>query len=122
MRIEKITLLIVLFVLSFSLFGSEPVVSIGVVMEPLTLDPALAMDNASLEAVHNLFDTLTVYNPATSRVEPSLAVSWRHSTDGKEWVLQLRKGSSSKTERPSTPMRWSSPFKDTSIPGSPSAE
>lgn len=92
MRIEKITLLIVLFVLSFSLFGSEPVVSIGVVMEPLTLDPALAMDNASLEAVHNLFDTLTVYNPATSRVEPSLAVSWRHSTDGKEWVLQLRKG------------------------------
>ena len=34
MRIEKITLLIVLFVLSFSLFGSEPVVSIGVVMEP----------------------------------------------------------------------------------------
>jgi oligopeptide transport system substrate-binding protein len=58
--------------------------------EPETLDPALATDRASLDAIANLFVGLTRYDPATGAVLPSLATHWEISPDGLIYTFRLR--------------------------------
>jgi oligopeptide transport system substrate-binding protein len=49
--------------------------------EPPTIDPALATDTTSVDAIRNLFVGLTQFNPDTGEVEPYLATDWEESTN-----------------------------------------
>jgi peptide/nickel transport system substrate-binding protein len=54
-------------------------------------DPATEYSNGII-AMSNMYQTLTHYNPVTHQVEPLLATSWTHSSDGLTWTFQLRHG------------------------------
>ncbi len=55
-----------------------------------TLDPTLAADGPSIEAVENLFLGLTDNDPVTGAVVPELATDWTVSDDGLTWTFNLR--------------------------------
>lgn len=57
----------------------------------VTLDPALAQDEASYQVIYNLFEGLVRLKPGTNEIEPCLAEAWRVSPDGLEWTFYLRK-------------------------------
>ncbi|HYS33817.1 MAG TPA: ABC transporter substrate-binding protein [Streptosporangiaceae bacterium] len=54
-------------------------------------DPATEYSNGII-AMSNMYETLTRYNPVTHGVDPLLATSWSHSSDGLTWTFQLRHG------------------------------
>ena len=54
-------------------------------------DPATEYSNGII-AMSNMYQTLTHYNSVTHQVEPLLATSWTHSSDGLTWTFQLRHG------------------------------
>ncbi|HUB39726.1 MAG TPA: ABC transporter substrate-binding protein [Streptosporangiaceae bacterium] len=54
-------------------------------------DPATEYSNGII-AMSNMYQTLTHYNPVTHQVDPLLATSWTHSSDGLTWTFQLRHG------------------------------
>src|SRR5499427_5501688 len=54
-------------------------------------DPATEYSNGII-AMSNMYETLTRYNPVTHKVDPLLATSWSHSSDGLTWTFQLRHG------------------------------
>ncbi len=59
--------------------------------DPKTLNPALAQETTSTNAIGDLFLGLTKINLKTMEVEPSLAERWEVSEDGKVWIFYLRK-------------------------------
>jgi len=54
-------------------------------------DPATEYSNGII-AMSNMYETLTRYNPVTHQVDPLLATSWSHSSNGLTWTFQLRHG------------------------------
>lgn len=58
--------------------------------EPGSVDPALASDQAALDATVNLFVGLTRYDPETLEVLPYLATEWEVSEDGLVYTFYLR--------------------------------
>jgi oligopeptide transport system substrate-binding protein len=63
-------------------------------VEPPTLDPALAIDQASVDVIRNMFVGLTQFNPDTGDVEPYLATEWVQGEDAdgnQTWTFTLRK-------------------------------
>src|SRR5258708_9173608 len=54
-------------------------------------DPATEYSNGII-AMSNMYETLTRYNPLMHTVDPLLATSWSHSSDGLTWTFQLRHG------------------------------
>jgi peptide/nickel transport system substrate-binding protein len=54
-------------------------------------DPATEYSNGII-AMSNMYETLTRYNPVTHTVDPLLATSWSHASDGLTWTFQLRPG------------------------------
>src|SRR5262249_548667 len=54
-------------------------------------DPATEYSNGII-AMSNMYETLTRYNPVTHAVDPLLATSWSHSSDGLTCTFQLRQG------------------------------
>ncbi len=54
-------------------------------------DPATEYSNGII-AMSNMYETLTRYNPVTHTIDPLLATSWSHSSDGLTWTFQLRHG------------------------------
>jgi peptide/nickel transport system substrate-binding protein len=68
------------------------VVRSGSLREPDRIDPAQVWDDTSSFYVNNIFDTLVRLDPQTMKIEPSLAVSWQASQDGRTWTFQLRRG------------------------------
>jgi peptide/nickel transport system substrate-binding protein len=54
-------------------------------------DPATEYSNGII-AMSNMYQTLTHYNPVTHQVDPLLATSWSHSSNGLTWTFQLRHG------------------------------
>lgn len=68
------------------------VVRSGSLREPGGIDPAQVWDDTSSFYVNNIFDTLVRLDPRTMKIEPSLAVSWQASRDGRTWAFQLRRG------------------------------
>ncbi|MCO7175299.1 ABC transporter substrate-binding protein [Sporolactobacillus kofuensis] len=59
-----------------------------------SLDPAVVTDGESFRVTQNIFDTLVAYDykNQTTEVKPSLATSWKISSDGKTYTFNLRKG------------------------------
>ena len=54
-------------------------------------DPATEYSNGII-AMSNMYQTITHYNPVTHQVQPLLATSWTHTSDGLTWTFQLRHG------------------------------
>jgi peptide/nickel transport system substrate-binding protein len=54
-------------------------------------DPATEYSNGII-AMSNMYETLTRYNPVTHQVDPLLATSWSHSSNGLTWTFNLRHG------------------------------
>ncbi len=68
------------------------VVRSGNVFDPRGMDPARVWDETSSFYVVNIFDTLVRLDPRTLTIQPSLAVSWDTSADGRTWTFRLRRG------------------------------
>ncbi len=61
--------------------------------EPPTIDPSLATDTTSVDVIHNLFVTLTQFDPVTGALSPYLATSWESGEDAdgnQTWTFHLR--------------------------------
>ena len=72
--------------------AADRVIRSGSLVEPSAIDPAQVWDDTSSFYVCNIFDTLVRLNPQTMKIEPSLAVSWETSRDGRTWTFNLRRG------------------------------
>jgi peptide/nickel transport system substrate-binding protein len=82
-----------LFILAMAApLAAERVVRSGSLFEPVAIDPAQAWDDTSSFYVNNIFDTLVRLNPQSMKIEPSLAVGWETSKDGRTWTFNLRRG------------------------------
>jgi peptide/nickel transport system substrate-binding protein len=66
--------------------------TIGQRSEPKTLNPVTATDAVSREVIGRLMGDLIEINRASQQTEPALAKSWKISSDGRTFTLQLRKG------------------------------
>jgi peptide/nickel transport system substrate-binding protein len=69
-----------------------PTFVFGIASEPVQLDPAVAVDAASLLVSHQIHETLVRLRPGTTEVEPGLAERWETSPDGLTWTFHLRAG------------------------------
>lgn len=61
--------------------------------EPPSLDPSVATDTTSVDVIANIFVGLTMFDPITSEVIPSLAETWEAGTDAdgnQTWTFHLR--------------------------------
>jgi peptide/nickel transport system substrate-binding protein len=63
---------------------------VGGLIEPNTLNPLLADDEASLAVVSLIFDSLLAVDPQTGALVPNLARDWRISADGLTITFDLR--------------------------------
>ncbi len=68
------------------------VLTIAAGAEPKTLNPLVAADQPSRDAIYPLSADLIHLNRGTLVFEPALAKSWRLSRDGKEYLVTLRPG------------------------------
>lgn len=59
--------------------------------EMVTLDPSTEFSN-SIIVLHQLYEPLTYYDPATDEAAPGLASSWSVSEDDLAWTFNLRSG------------------------------
>ena len=67
-------------------------VTLGMILEPTSLDPTMAPAAAIGEVVHyNILEGLTKINVDGS-ISPLLAESWKMDADGKAYTFKLRKG------------------------------
>ncbi|PIE80708.1 MAG: hypothetical protein CSA11_07240 [Chloroflexi bacterium] len=58
--------------------------------EPPSLDPSLATDSTSIDAITNIFMGLTRPDPVTGEVLPYLATDWEVSEDGLVYTFHMR--------------------------------
>ncbi|MBL8219201.1 MAG: ABC transporter substrate-binding protein [Bryobacterales bacterium] len=65
---------------------------VGQKAEPKTLNPLVAIDAPSREVIRLLHADLITINRHTQHTEPALATSWKASTDGRSFTVELRKG------------------------------
>ena len=66
--------------------------TIGERSEPKTLNPVTSTDAVSREVIGRLMGDLIDINRSSQQTEPALAKSWKISSDGRTFTLQLRKG------------------------------
>jgi peptide/nickel transport system substrate-binding protein len=66
--------------------------TIGQRSEPKTLNPVTATDAVSRDVIGRLMGDLIEINRSSQQTEPALAKSWKISSDGRTFILQLRKG------------------------------
>lgn len=59
--------------------------------EPPTFDPALMEDFIAIDLGQNLYDSVTMFNPETLKIEPALAEKWDVSADSSVYTFHLRK-------------------------------
>ncbi len=71
-------------------FGGR--ITIAVRSDPKTLNPVLAVDEATREIIDCMNADLIHINRETQRTEPALAKSWSVSHDGRTYTLHLRRG------------------------------
>jgi peptide/nickel transport system substrate-binding protein len=60
--------------------------------DPKSLNPITALDAYSKQVIGLLFADLIHINPYTQHTEAALAKSWKSSSDGKRYTLELRRG------------------------------
>jgi peptide/nickel transport system substrate-binding protein len=60
--------------------------------DPVALDPSLVFDGESIRVTNQIFEGLVRLQRNGTKIEPSLATSWKSSPDGKKWTFTLREG------------------------------
>lgn len=60
--------------------------------EPRTLNPLVAVDQPSRDAIYTMHADLIHINRASMLTEPALASTWKVSRDGKQYTITLRPG------------------------------
>jgi len=58
--------------------------------EPTLLDPHIAYDPMSSDAIMQVYECLVIFKDDTSEIVPHLAKSWEVSSDGRVWTFHLR--------------------------------
>ena len=72
--------------------GGDNVLVAAVSAQPDKFDPHTTSAYPSFQVLENVYDTLVVPNPDDLTMEPSLAESWKTSTDNLTWTFTLRDG------------------------------
>jgi peptide/nickel transport system substrate-binding protein len=72
--------------------GAAGTLVVGVVAEPVNLDPAQVTDLNSNRVSRRVAETLVAFAEESTRIEPHLAESWTISGDGLTYTFKLRKG------------------------------
>ena len=82
-----------------ALVGAAPAVAqpagtlvVGLVAEPVNLDPAQVTDLNSNRVGRRIVETLVTFPEESTQVVPGLAESWTISKDGLRYTFKLRKG------------------------------
>src|SRR5512138_1393877 len=86
---------IVLTVLAFvASAGAQPAgtLLVGLVAEPVALDPAQVTDLNSNRVGRRVVETLVAFAEESTQIVPGLAESWTISKDGLTYTFKLRKG------------------------------
>src|SRR5262245_31834931 len=65
---------------------------VGLVAEPVNLDPAQVTDLNSLRVGRRVVETLVAFPDESTQVVPGLAESWTISKDGLQYTFKLRSG------------------------------
>ena len=65
---------------------------VGLVAEPVNLDPAQVTDFNSNRVGRRIVETLVTFPEETTQIVPGLAESWTISPDGLQYTFKLRKG------------------------------
>ncbi len=90
------TIFILVFMVQVSQANSAPVrggtLIWGRSAKVNTIDPATGVSAESQTAITAVYDTLVRYSDDYDKLEPSLAISWDISKDGKTLVFKLRQG------------------------------
>ena len=71
-------------------YGGRLVVALRA--EPKTFNPVIAADSPSRAVVWQMIGDLVHINRYTQKTEPALAKSWSASSDGRRFIVQLRRG------------------------------
>src|SRR5881628_1913902 len=65
---------------------------VGLVAEPVALDPAQVTDLNSNRVGRRVAETLVAFSDGSTQIAPGLAESWTISKDGLQYTFKLRKG------------------------------
>lgn len=60
--------------------------------EPKTLNPVTSVDATSREVIHRMMADLIHINRESQKTEAALAESWKISSDGRRYIVRLRRG------------------------------
>ncbi len=72
---------------------------------PRFLNPQVASDGTSFDAISDVYDGLVEFKRGTSIIQPNLAKSWKISKDGLQYTFYLRQDVSFHTTKNFTPTR-----------------
>src|SRR5919197_2850251 len=95
MKMATAWLVFVLVVLAFGTpVAAQPAgtIVVGLVAEPVNLDPAQVTDLNSNRVGRRIVETLVTFPEESTQIVPGLAESWTVSKDGLHYVFKLRKG------------------------------
>src|SRR5438132_12993865 len=65
---------------------------VGLVAEPVNLDPAQVTDLNSNRVGRRVVETLVTFPDESTQIVPGLAESWTVSRDGRRYTFKLRRG------------------------------
>jgi peptide/nickel transport system substrate-binding protein len=91
----RLVLLVVILVLGLGApAGAQPAgtLVVGLVAEPVNLDPAQVTDLNSNRVGRRIAETLVTFPDESTQIVPGLAESWAVSKDGLRYTFKLRKG------------------------------
>lgn len=95
----KLTVALLFLLLTFGFFGPVPVdaqpagtLVVGLVAEPVALDPAQVTDLNSNRVGRRVAETLVWFAEESTQIVPWLAESWTISPDGLQYTFKLRRG------------------------------
>ena len=94
MRMAMAWLVIVLVVVAFgALVAAQPAgtLVVGLVAEPVNLDPAQVTDLNSTRVGRRIVETLVTFPDESTQIVPGLAESWTIGKDGLHYTFKLRK-------------------------------
>jgi peptide/nickel transport system substrate-binding protein len=93
-RALAVWFVLVLTLIGPLLAGAQPAgtLVVGVVAEPVNLDPAQVTDLNSNRVSRRIAETLVTFPEESTQIVPGLAESWTISRDGLSYTFKLRKG------------------------------
>src|SRR5207237_1308055 len=95
MRMSMAWLVLAVVLLAFgALVAAQPAgtLVVGLVAEPVNLDPAQVTDLNSNRVGRRVVETLVTFPDESTQIVPGLAESWTVSRDGRRYTFKLRRG------------------------------